>query len=631
MTIKPGTERPVVIIGGGVLGRRIACTFIAAGYRVHIQDPSPVALHDAAAYIETHKVEFSLMPRIHKAHVHPSESTEAVGPQVSQVDLEGSTDAMFGVCKTFTDTESAVSDAWLIIEAVPEILQLKIDTLAKLDRLAPKDCYIGSNSSSFKSKLMLVNVTPERHQKVFNIHYTMPPAIRTVELMTSGMTDPKIFPHLETVLGECGMLPVTARRESTGFIFNRLWAAIKREIMHILSEGVSDASQIDLLWEEMFRNGPLPCQLMDQIGLDTVAFIEDNYIQEKGYDPVPTVDWLRREYIKKGRLGKKSDKGGLYPSVPAETIATNPHGTTKDIYLLDVGLGANTKEVSQVHLSGKILRLNLATQKLTTILVGQSLPDGIDVSVSTQRIFWTNMGRSTASHDGSVWSANLNGGDVKCMVPVGKVHTPKQLVAVESRRQIYFCDREGTSIHRCDYDGSNHVILLQRRVDSSMNLLDQMTNWCVGVSVDAKRGILYWTQKGPSKAGRGQIFSAGLDIPAGETAENRTDIKRLWNNLPEPIDLEIDAETQTLYWTDRGEHPIGCTLNRAYVGGDEISTEKSILARHFHEPIGLKLDKANNTVYVTDLGGSLYSVSLKDGVKTELLRNDASYTGLTLV
>ncbi|KAJ5779100.1 Dehydrogenase multihelical [Penicillium paradoxum] len=627
MAVKPRTDRPVAVIGGGVLGRRIACTFIAAGYDVNIRDPFPAALRDAAEYIETHKVEFSLMPRIHKAHEVADAGDEA--------SLEASTDAPFGVCKTFTDMEPAVSNAWLIIEAVPEVLQLKIDTLAELDKLAPKDCYIGSNSSSFKSKLMLVNVAPERHPNVFNIHYTMPPAIRTVELMTSGNTDPKIFPYLETVLGECGMLPVTARRESTGFIFNRLWAAIKREIMHILSEGVSDAREIDLLWEHMFKNGPLPCQLMDQIGLDTVAFIEDNYIQEKGYDPVPTVDWLRREYINKGRLGKKGGKGGLYPAAPESsaveaTPATSP-STAKDIYLLDVGLGSNAKDISQVHSNGKILRLNLATQKLTPVVVGQNLPDGIDVSPSTKRIFWTNMGHSTASCDGSVWSADLDGSNVKCMVPAGKVHTPKQLVAIESRQQIYFCDREGTGIHRCDYDGTNHVVLLQRRVDSSMNLLDQMTNWCVGVSVDAERGILYWTQKGPSKAGRGQIFSAGLDIPAGETAENRTDIKRLWNNLPEPIDLEIDTETQTLYWTDRGEHPTGCTLNRAYVGGEASDLEKVILARHFHEPIGLKLDKANNVAYVTDLGGSLYSVSLEDGVKTELVSNDGSYTGLTLV
>jgi DNA-binding beta-propeller fold protein YncE len=405
--------------------------------------------------------------------------------------------------------------------------------------------------------------------------------------------------------------------------------------MQILSEGVSDPSEIDLLWEHMFRNGPLPCQLMDQVGLDTVAFIEDNYIQERGLPSGPTVDWLRKEYIDQGRLGKKSGRGGLYPpltkSSSAEEPPANPHSAAKDIYLLDVGLGGNAKDVSQVHSNGKILRLNLATQKITPVVVGQNLPDGIDLSLSTQRIFWSNMGRSTAACDGSLWSANFDGSDVTCVIPIGQVHTPKQIAVVESRKQVYFCDREGTSVHRCDYDGSNHVILVQRRVDPGSSQLDQMKLWCVGIAVDAERGLLYWTQKGPPKAGLGQIFCAGLDIPAGQTAENRTDIRRLWDNLPEPIDIELDAESQTLYWTDRGEHPFGCTLNRAYVGGEEMDMVKVILARHFHEPIGLKLDKANNIVYVADLGGSLYSVSLEDGVKTELARNDACYTGLTLV
>ncbi|KUM56747.1 hypothetical protein ACN42_g10449 [Penicillium freii] len=637
MGVTPRTDRPVAVIGGGVLGRRIACVFIAAGYHVHIRDTSPVALRDAAEYVGHHKAEFSLMPRILKSREEDNEG-KADGPKevaISQVDLELYTSAPYGNCKTFTELEPTISNAWLIVEAVPEVLQLKIDVLGELDTYAPADCYIGSNSSSMKSTSMLVKVSPKRQRNVFNIHFAMPPAIRMVELMTCGKTDPKIFPYLEAVLGECGMLPVTARRESTGFVFNRIWAAVKREILQVLSEGVSDPSEIDLLWEHMFRNGPLPCQLMDQVGLDTVAYVEANYIQERGLPSSSTVDWLRKEYIEQNRLGKKSEKGGLYPpltkSASAQEPPANPHSVAKDIYLLDVGLGGNAKDVSQVHSNGKILRLNLATQKVTPVVVGLNMPDGIDVSLETQRVFWTSMGRNAAACDGSVWSADFDGGDITCLVSVGVVHTPKQLAVIESRKEIYFCDREGTSVHRCDFDGSNHVILVQRRVDPHTSLLEQMTHWCVGVAVDAGRGLLYWTQKGACKAGRGQIFCAGLDIPEGETAENRTDIRGLWNHLPEPIDIELDSESRTLYWTDRGEHPFGCTLNRAYVGGEEMDFQKVILARHFHEPIGLKLDKANNIVYVADMGGSLYSVSLDDGVKTVLVHNDVCYTGLTLV
>ena len=223
MGVKPRTDRPVAVIGGGVLGRRIGCVFIAAGYHVHIQDPSPEALRDATEYIDHHKAEFSLMPRIHKVCEGDCEGDSDGNPRehkthVSQVDIEAYTSAPYGNCKTFTELEPAVSNAWLVIEAVPEVLQLKIDILEELDKCAPADCYIGSSSSSIKSNLMLVKVSPEGQRKVFNIHFAMLPAIRIIELMTCGKTDPEIFPYLETVLGECGMLPVTVRRESTGYV-----------------------------------------------------------------------------------------------------------------------------------------------------------------------------------------------------------------------------------------------------------------------------------------------------------------------------------------------------------------------------------------------------------------------------
>lgn len=115
-----------------------------------------------------------------------------------------------------------------------------------------------------------------------------------------------------------------------------------------------------------------PCRFMDGIGLDTVAFIEENYIQERGLDGKLTVDWLRENYIKQSKLGLKGDKGGLYP--PADKKAD-----IEEIYLLDVGLGANTPEFSAIPTAGRILKLNPATNDLETLVSGQSLPDGIDI------------------------------------------------------------------------------------------------------------------------------------------------------------------------------------------------------------------------------------------------------------
>ncbi|KAK4183952.1 hypothetical protein QBC35DRAFT_77161 [Podospora australis] len=593
------SSRPVAVLGAGVLGRRIACTFVSGGYNVHIRDPSAEARQAAIQYIDENKIPY-----------------QQNLPKTTGIVVPGSYSAS-------EDIETAVKEAWLVIEAVPEKIELKIDTFAELDAKAPADCILGSNSSSFKSSLMLAKVAnPDRRRLICNVHYTMPPNIRTVELMTDGETDPAVFPFLSDVLTRCGMLPATARKESTGFIFNRLWAAIKREILMILAEGVSDIAEVDRLWEHMFKAEVLPGKLMDQVGLDTVAFIEDNYINERRLDPTLTVDWLRENYINKGRLGLKSgDAGGLYPSVaPVPAKPTEP-----TLYFLDVGLGGNLDKMEHVSTNGKIIRRNGDTGKVETLVTGLPAPDGIDIAPSTGRMYWTNMGAHPSARDGSVMSAKLDGTDVQVVIPPGGVFTPKQAIVIGEK--LYFCDREGMGVHRVGLDGQDHEVLVQRSSPSD-NVADLVSipSWCVGITVDEKRGKIYWTQKGPSKSNSGRIFRAGIDIPAGEKAATRSDIEPVFEHLPEPIDLEIDAETETLYWTDRGEHPRGSSLNTAFVG--KLKSRPEILARHFHEPIGLKLDLSRGRVFVTDLGGSVYIVDVETRKKEVLFTDDGSYTGI---
>lgn len=223
MAVKPRTDRPIAVVGAGVLGRRIGCVFVAAGYKVHIHDISTEVLDSALSYIDAHKEEFSLMPRISKEKEEISGLENEKGEEkretetaITKIDLESYTQAPFGSCKTFIELDAAVHDVWLVMESVPEQLDLKKDVFADLNGLTAEDCILASNSSSFKSSLMSSKVSPERRKKALNVHFTMPPSIRTVELMTNGETDPQVVTYLEDVLGECGLLPVTARRESTG-------------------------------------------------------------------------------------------------------------------------------------------------------------------------------------------------------------------------------------------------------------------------------------------------------------------------------------------------------------------------------------------------------------------------------
>ena len=80
----------------------------------------------------------------------------------------------------------------------------------------------------------------------------MPPEALVVELMTDGHTHPEIFPFVEERLKEAGLHPIRALKESTGFVFNRIWAAIKRETMKVLQEGVSTPDQIDRAFKENY-------------------------------------------------------------------------------------------------------------------------------------------------------------------------------------------------------------------------------------------------------------------------------------------------------------------------------------------------------------------------------------------
>ncbi|KAL4888154.1 hypothetical protein BDV59DRAFT_196697 [Aspergillus ambiguus] len=600
------SRRPVVILGAGILGRRIACVFVAGGYRVHIHDPSLSAREGAAKYVDDYTEDYQAF-------------TEDV---VSR-----------GSCSVFCEINAAVSEAWLIIEAVPENLDLKINIFGDIDNEAPSDCIFASNSSSFRSSLMLEKVSPRRRKRVLNVHFYMPPTQRAVELMTCGETQSDIFPILCKILQSCGMLPFVVRRESTGYIFNRLWAAIKREIILILAEGVSEPAEIDMLWEHIFQSSVSPCKLMDQVGLDTVASIEDNYILERGLDGSKTVSWLREHYIRYGRLGAKSPNGGLYSLVHPNTNRPLRPLSANDslVYFLDVGVGANLRDINQLLENGKILGLDTEDNRIWTVVAGLTTPDGIAISFSVDRMFWSSMGHLDSNPDGSIMSARLDGSDMQILISGGELYTPKQLTVEEETRMLYFCDREGMNVQRCDFSGHSREVLVQ--LGGNCSVSEAATCWCVGVAVDSRAKKLYWSQKGPSKAGRGCICRAGMDIPAGETADNRSDVETLFEGLPEPVDLDLDMDRQMLYWTDRGEHPRGCTLNRAYIGdniGADLEAQVEILARHFHEPTGLKLDTLQERVYVTDLGGSVYRLNLDGSNKEILLRDGGSYTGIAL-
>jgi 3-hydroxybutyryl-CoA dehydrogenase len=136
----------------------------------------------------------------------------------------------------------------------------------------------------------------------------MPPDINAVELMSDGETDRGLLDTLLAVLPEFGVHPFECRKESTGFIFNRVWAAIKRESLAVVAEGVARPEDVDGLFKVALGVAVGPFRMMDLVGLDVALDIENHYVREFPHLPT-TARELLRAYVDAGTLGVKTGEG----------------------------------------------------------------------------------------------------------------------------------------------------------------------------------------------------------------------------------------------------------------------------------------------------------------------------------
>jgi hypothetical protein len=251
------------------------------------------------------------------------------------------------------------------------------------------------------------------------------------------------------------------------------------------------------------------------------------------------------------------------------------------------------------------------------------------VDVEAGHIYWTNMGVPNLN-DGTIERADLDGGNRRVIIPQGVTFTPKQLHLEKGSGKLYWCDREGMRVMRANLDGTN-VETLVKTGEGDDDRRDA-TKWCVGITIDPKRRQIYWTQKGPDNASLGRILRAGMDFPKGENAASRTDIEVWLDDLPEPIDLELDLESRVLYWTDRGNPPLGNTVNRASVdapAGKGRAPER--IVSDLMEGIGIALDVPGDRMFITDLGGSVYSAKLDGSEKRAFLFAQGNLSGVAYV
>lgn len=281
----------VCIVGAGFMGAQIGLQCAARGCTVWLVDTREDSLQRAT--------------RLHSQELDSWLGKERITP--------GERQAILSRIHTSTKLQAGVSDAGLVIESVPEQLEVKRAVFAEADELCPEHTILATNSSSLR--VSAIERATRRPDKVLNMHFYPPVWQRTlVELMRGTATSDQTIERAVQFAHAIGLTPLMVRKESTGFIFNRVWRAIKKECLHLVDEGVASHEDVDRAWM-IANNAPVgPFGLMDMVGLDVVRDVEMVYYGESG-DESDAPPRLLLEKIEKGELGVKTGRGFYsYPS-----------------------------------------------------------------------------------------------------------------------------------------------------------------------------------------------------------------------------------------------------------------------------------------------------------------------------
>ena len=275
--------RTVAIVGAGTMGRRIAFDCVRSGLHTRLYDAAPGVAADAVRWVRSTMDQWSQEGRLTK--------------NIAERAL-----ALIQACE---DLDHCTVDADLAIESVPENVALKRRVFDELDRVLPPNALIVSNTSAIPaSRLATATARPER---VLNVNFGHL-GHRKVEMMGHAGTAPETIAAVNQFLRALGLVPIVVRGESVGYATNRVWRAVKKEVLKLLDRDIVSAKDIDRGWMLDWGTNVGPCGLMDHIGLDVVRDIELIYYDESGDEndrPPPLLDRM----LAAGKLGTKSGEG----------------------------------------------------------------------------------------------------------------------------------------------------------------------------------------------------------------------------------------------------------------------------------------------------------------------------------
>ncbi|MBI1722772.1 MAG: 3-hydroxybutyryl-CoA dehydrogenase [Gemmatimonadetes bacterium] len=272
----------VAVVGAGTMGNGIAHVFAQKDWDVRLVDVSPPALEKAVATIRG-----SLDRQIKKG-----KGTEAQRDAV--------------LARITTSTELAAADGDLVIEAATEDPDLKLGLFAELDRLAPKNAILASNTSSISITTLAARTS--RPEAVVGMHFMNPvPVMALVEVIRGQATSDATTAVVMDVARQLGKTPVEVS-DYPGFVSNRILMPMINEAIYCLMEGVASAESIDTVMR-LGMNHPMgPLALADLIGLDTCLAIMNVLHDGLGDDKYRACPLLKR-MVAAGQLGRKSGRG----------------------------------------------------------------------------------------------------------------------------------------------------------------------------------------------------------------------------------------------------------------------------------------------------------------------------------
>jgi 3-hydroxybutyryl-CoA dehydrogenase len=275
----------VSVIGAGTMGRQIALQTARSGLSVTLYDIDAAALASAR-------------------DVHRGE----VAAWVASGKVPAGDDAAIFARLHYATDIAAVDDADVAIEVVPERVALKRAVFAQLDMHLGPDAIIATNSSAIR--VSLLEDATARPERVANLHFYHPVwEYPMVEIGGGTRTSAETLAALTGFARRIGMVPLRVQKESTGFIFNRVWRAIKKEALKVVASGAASHEDVDRAWMIAYGSHNLPpFALMDRIGLDVVQAIEEHYAWESG-DPSDLPPPLLTEKVARGELGQKTGRG----------------------------------------------------------------------------------------------------------------------------------------------------------------------------------------------------------------------------------------------------------------------------------------------------------------------------------